>query len=90
MDQTSLPSSPCCCSPTTWILYGLGGSQLADSDVPLVAVGGVQTTVGAFMESYFGYDPNFVWWCVLILAAYVVAFRVGAVLLLRHISFQRR
>ncbi|GAB4819215.1 hypothetical protein N2152v2_006261 [Parachlorella kessleri] len=77
-------------SPTTWILYGLGGSQLADSDVPLVAVGGVQTTVGTFMGSYFGYEPGFEWWCVLIVAAYVVAFRVGAMLLLRFISFQRR
>jgi hypothetical protein len=42
------------------------------------------------MKAYFDYDPSFVWWCVLILVAYVAAFRAGAVLLLRHISFQKR
>lgn len=39
-----------------------GGSQLGDSDVPMVAFGTQQTTVGAFMASYFDYHFSFIWW----------------------------
>lgn len=77
-------------SPTTWILYGLGGSQLGDSDVPMVAFGTQQTTVGAFMASYFDYHFSFIWWCTLIVFAYVLFFRLSFSLLLRFVSYQRR
>lgn len=38
-----------------------GSSQLGDSDVAMVAFGTQQTTVGAFMTSYFDYDFSFIW-----------------------------
>lgn len=56
----------------------------------MTGFGGQQTTVGEFMESYFGYEASFVWWNVLIVFAYVLVFRVGAVLLLKYVSFERR
>lgn len=40
-----LPSPPLCT-----ILYGLGESQLGDSDVPMQVFGNVNTTVGNFMS----------------------------------------
>ena len=50
-------------SPTTWILYGLGGSQLGDSQVPLLYNPAQPlTTVGQFMKTYFDYDYSFIWW----------------------------
>ena len=50
-------------SPTTWILYGLGGSQLGDSQTPLVYNPAAPlTTVGQFMKTYFDYDYSFIWW----------------------------
>ncbi|KAL4434347.1 hypothetical protein ABPG75_000788 [Micractinium tetrahymenae] len=77
-------------SPTTWILYGLGGSQLGDSDVPMVAFGTQHTTVGEFMTSYFDYDFSFIWWCTLIVFSFAVFFRLSFSLLLRYVSYQRR
>ena len=76
-------------SPTTWILYGLGASQLADSDVILEGYPG-STTVGEFVSNFWGYDYGFVWWCPLIVFAYVAFFRVAAVLSLSYISYNKR
>lgn len=76
-------------SPTTWILYGLGGSQLADSNVPLTGYPGANT-VGEFVTTFWGYDYGFVWWCPLIVLAYIVFFRACSVLSLTFISYNRR
>lgn len=51
---------------------------------------GLTSTVSEFMSSYWGYEEGMVWWCVAILAAYIVAFRAGAVLLLRYARFLKR
>ena len=77
-------------SPTTYILYGLAGSQLTNSNVPMVAVGGAQTTVSAYVKDYWGYESSFIWWCALIVFGYVFAFRIASMLLLRFVSFERR
>lgn len=61
-------------SPTTWMLYGLVGSQLTDRDIPIEGYGDT-TTVSKFMEVNFGYYNYMVWWCVLIVLAYCVFFR---------------
>lgn len=42
------------------------------------------------MSEYFGYESNMTWWCLLIVVAYLVAFRVGSTLLLNYVSYQRR
>ena len=76
-------------SPTTWILYGLGASQLADSEVPLEGYPGA-TTVGEFVSNFWGYDYGFVWWCPLIVFAYVAFFRLVSVLSLSYISYNKR
>lgn len=39
--------------PTTWVLYGLGVSQLGDLDNPMVYAGR-RTTVSQLLSSYFG------------------------------------
>jgi hypothetical protein len=78
-------------SPTTWIIYGLACTQLGGSDVKMtVSEGAPPTTVGAFVQDFFGYDISLTWWCVLIVAWYVVFFRLGAVLMLRYVSYQKR
>lgn len=80
-------------SPASWILYGLGGSQMADSTVPFSSpnAGTAQdTTVGQFVQNFFGYDPNFVWWCPLILLAYIVFFRSLTTFMLAKVNFNKR
>jgi len=78
------------CSPTTWILYGMGGSQMADSDVALTEPYGDASTIGEFVNSYFGYDYGFIWWCPLIVLAYVVFFRGMSAILMSYVSFNKR
>lgn len=53
---------------TTWILYGLVGSQLCDKDNPIEGFSGT-TTVSQFMEASFGYEWDMIWWCCLIVLA---------------------
>lgn len=56
----------------------------------MTTLGGQNTTVGAFMESYWGYTQGMIWWTALIIAAYILFFRVGSVLLLKYVSYERR
>jgi ABC-type multidrug transport system ATPase subunit/ABC-type multidrug transport system permease subunit len=78
-------------SPTTWILYGLAGSQLCDrTDVTMTGFNGQPTTVSAFMESAFGYEQRMVWWCALIVFAFCLVFRVLAMVVLTKVNFQKR
>lgn len=78
------------CVPSTWILYALAVNQLGNRQDAVTGFDGNQETIQEFMESYFGYKYDFRWWAVLIVAAYLVAFRVAAMLALKFISFQRR
>lgn len=39
--------------PTTWVLYGLGSSQLGDRQEPLLFAG-KQNTIGQFVKEVFG------------------------------------
>lgn len=77
-------------SPTSWVLYGFGATQLADSNVPLAAPLRQNQTVGSYVQEFWGYDPNFSWWCILIIFAYVAFFRTVASLSLVYISYARR
>jgi ABC-type multidrug transport system ATPase subunit/ABC-type multidrug transport system permease subunit len=77
------------CSPTTWILYGMGGSQMADSQVELEGYEGA-STIADFVNVYFGYEYGFIWWCPLIVLAYVIFFRTMSALLMSYVSFNKR
>lgn len=79
-------------SPTTWILYGFGATQLADSDIPLELNGQAlpNQTVGSYVQDFWGYDPGFAWWCILIVFAYIVFFRTVTVLSLAYVSYNKR
>jgi len=79
-------------SPTSWILYGLGGSQLADSQVPYQPPSGQAPTitVGEFVQEFFGYDPGFIWWCPLILFGFVVVLRTSSALVFSYVNFNKR
>ena len=79
-------------SPTTWILYGFGATQLADSDVPLDngTPSASNITVGTYVQNFWGYDPGFAWWCILIVFAYIVFFRAVTVVALSYVSWSRR
>jgi hypothetical protein len=75
--------------PTTWVIYGLGISQL-DSTTTMIRYNGQVTTLRAFMEQFFGYVPSMQWWCLLIMVAHIVFLRVVSVLALAYARFLRR
>jgi ABC-type multidrug transport system permease subunit len=79
-------------SPPTWILYGLGVSQLGQSEVPVdpTLVNGQVLPVWQYVQQQFGYDYSMMWWCVLILLAYILFVRVTSILALKYWNFLRR
>ncbi|KAK9826588.1 hypothetical protein WJX74_004476 [Apatococcus lobatus] len=79
--------------PPTWVIYALSINQLGDKEQELTGFGtgsATPITIKAWLKSYFGYEYDFRWYCVLIIFAFVVAFRVLAVMAVRYISFQKR
>jgi ABC-type multidrug transport system ATPase subunit/ABC-type multidrug transport system permease subunit len=75
-------------SPTTWVIYGLGCSQMCDSEAVMTDAG--NQTVKEFLDTTFGYQESMVWWCVLIVAAFFLFFRFSSVLMLKFVNFQKR
>ncbi|KAG2425082.1 hypothetical protein HXX76_013991 [Chlamydomonas incerta] len=75
--------------PPTWILYGLGVSQLGNNE-ELLIYAGQSMTVSQFMQSRFGYSYDMRWWIVLILLAYIIAFRVGSIIALKYWNHLKR
>lgn len=75
-------------SPTTWVIYGLGCSQMCDSQAAIVEYN--NETVSQLLKQEFGYEFDFIWWCVLIVAAYAIFFRFMAMLMLAKVNFQKR
>ncbi|KAG2452157.1 hypothetical protein HYH02_003189 [Chlamydomonas schloesseri] len=75
--------------PATWILYGLGVSQLGNNNETLIYAG-QSMTVSQFMKTRFGYSYDMRWWIVLILLAYILAFRVGSILALKYWNHLKR
>jgi hypothetical protein len=51
---------------------------------------GTPTTVKAFLDGTYGYTSGMAWWSVLILAAFIILFRVVSTLAVRFLSFQSR
>lgn len=49
-------------APTTWVLYALSASQLGHSNQPLIQPSGEITTVSQFLETFFGYRYDFIWY----------------------------
>lgn len=76
--------------PTTWVLYGLGVSQLGDVTTHLVQFAGRRMPVSAFTKLLFDFDYDMRWWCLLIVFGYVVFFRVTSILALKYLNFLRR
>ncbi|BDA47962.1 ABC transporter G family member 36 [Coccomyxa sp. Obi] len=77
-------------SPATWIIYGLAVDQMGENTDQLITPEGEITTVKAFLTSYFGYEHSFRWNCTAIIIAYIFVFRIGSILSVRFISYQRR
>lgn len=77
------------CVPTTWVLYGLGVSQLGDVK-QLVSFAGRRLPVQTFVRALFDYEYDMRWWCLAIMVGYVVFFRITSILALRYINFLRR
>mmetsp|Transcript_26327 Transcript_26327/g.46839 ORF Transcript_26327/g.46839 Transcript_26327/m.46839 type:complete len:116 (-) Transcript_26327:207-554(-) len=76
-------------APTTWVIYGLVASQLGDSDY-LVDVYGQVTTVSEFVETFFGYNYDFRWWCIIIVFAFAAGFMFSAAGALFKLNFNVR
>ncbi len=69
---------------------GVNATALAASCANVTLPSAACPTVGAFVQSYFGYKPGFVYWTALILLAYVAFFRLLAAFALRFINYQKR
>ncbi len=41
-------------------------------------------TVSQFLEIQFGYEYNMRWWCVLIMLAFILFFRITSILALKY------
>ncbi|KAF6263806.1 ABC-2 type transporter-domain-containing protein [Scenedesmus sp. NREL 46B-D3] len=65
--------------PTTWVLYGLGVSQLGDVTDQLVQFAGRRMPVSSFTKMLFDFDYDMRWWCLVIVFGYVVFFRVTSI-----------
>lgn len=76
--------------PTTWVLYGLGVSQLGDVTGHMVQFAGRRMSVSAFTRLLFDFEYGMRWWCLLIIFGYVVFFRVTSILALKYVNFLRR
>lgn len=75
------------------VIYALSINQLGDKTQELTGFGTGSAnpiTIKAWLKSYFGYEYDFRWYCVLILFGFVIAFRLLAVMAVRFISFQKR
>lgn len=79
-------------TPTTWVLYGLGASQLGDNYTPLITTGNTvpTTTVSAYLYDNFGFDYGFRWYCIPIVLAYVAFFRIGGIISLKYVNYLKR
>lgn len=76
--------------PQTWVIMGLGASQLGDVDTPLVGPGLLpETTVASYLHAVYDYSYDFRWWALLIEVAYVLGFTILAVGFM-HKSFLKR
>ena len=75
--------------PSTWLLYGVAGSQLADSPAT-VEFGGRTATVEQYMLEVFAYDRRLVPYMPLIVLVYVLFLRLLGILSLRYINYLRR
>ncbi|WIA42005.1 hypothetical protein OEZ86_009302 [Tetradesmus obliquus] len=76
--------------PTTWVLYGLGVSQLGDVTNQLVQFAGRRMPVSSFTKMLFDFDYDMRWWCLAIVFGYVVFFRVTSILALKYMNFLKR
>ncbi|GIL42550.1 hypothetical protein Vafri_515 [Volvox africanus] len=77
-------------SPSTWVLYGLAVDQLGGNKTPFQSPGSKPSSVAVFMRNAFGYEYGFRFWCLLIVAGYIIGLRILATLALRYVSFLRR
>ena len=64
--------------------------QLGDSQTPVVNYAGQPTTVSGFLRTEFEYKHSFEWYCVLIVGAFIIFFRVGGAAAVKLINYQRR
>jgi ABC-type multidrug transport system permease subunit len=80
-------------NPASYSLYGMVANQLGDVDTMMQLPPGsvpAEVPVRVFVESYFGFKHSFFGWCALILIAFMVFFRLIALLALKRLNFQQR
>ena len=77
-------------NPVSYTLYGLVSNQLGDVQTPVELPSGVKISVERFVEQYYGFKHSFYPWTIVILIPFIVVFRLGAYLAVRHIKFQNR
>ncbi|XP_024523228.1 ABC transporter G family member 35 [Selaginella moellendorffii] len=76
--------------PVAWTVYGLIASQYGDDLTPLTTPDGRRTTVKAFVESYFGYDHDFLGAVGGVLVGFSVFFAFMFAYCIKYLNFQLR
>ncbi|KAL2643201.1 hypothetical protein R1flu_010788 [Riccia fluitans] len=77
-------------SPVAWTLYGLISSQLGDVKTTITQAGGVTVTVEEFIESYFGYNHDWLGYIAAGLIAFGLVFWGIFVFSIKFLHFQKR
>ncbi|KAK2077910.1 hypothetical protein QBZ16_003778 [Prototheca wickerhamii] len=77
--------------PVSWSLYGLATAQLKDfGDETIIGFDGVEQSIPAFLESYFGYKASMLGPIVAILLAFSACFIGVSVFGFSRLNFQSR
>ncbi|KAK4762338.1 hypothetical protein SAY86_008106 [Trapa natans] len=75
--------------PIAWTLRGIITSQLGDVDTNLVGLG-FETSIKAYIESYFGYGPGMIGVSVVVLIGFNLLFFLVFAVSIKVLNFQRR
>ncbi|KAK4764118.1 hypothetical protein SAY87_013556 [Trapa incisa] len=75
--------------PIAWTLRGIITSQLGDVDTNLVGLG-FETSIKAYIESYFGYGPGMIGVSVVVLIGFNLLFFLVFAVSIKLLNFQRR
>lgn len=77
-------------APTSWVIYGLVVAQLGGDNDAIVDSFGLLLPVPQFLETAFGYQFHFRWYCILIVGGFALAFMLLSAFALLKINYNIR
>ncbi|EIE26053.1 ATP-binding cassette transporter [Coccomyxa subellipsoidea C-169] len=76
--------------PVFWSCWGLITTQLGNVQEPMTLQNGTVTQVDVYIRDHFAFYYEWRGWVILVLLAFVLAFRVGAIVAVTKLSFVKR